>query len=171
MDYYVSSSQNVVIMSAVKKSPFKSTCGKPIMHHNMDERGGRQGVNKNGKELQMAQYHGFQWHAKDFSHCIRGHSISRCNSQMRCNHEQQIALSQYGIKQSRPWKRGLRKLKQNIRRWLWRELIERWISGWNELDRTSIWLMLRWINCWIVLQPSMKKLSKSYKWYGRQWIA
>ena len=60
-----------------------------------------------------------------FFHHIRGHSISRCNSQMRCNHRQQIALSQYGIKQSRPWKRELRKLKQNIRRWLWRELIKR----------------------------------------------
>ena len=60
MNYYISFSQNIIIMSAVKKSSFESTYGKLIMHHNMNERGGQQDVNKNDKRLQMAQYYRFQ---------------------------------------------------------------------------------------------------------------
>ena len=89
-------------MSALVRKACESMLDKLIMHHNMDEKSGQQSVSKNDKKLQMAQYHEFQWHAKDFSHCVRGHSISRCDSQMRCDHRQQIALYQYGIKQSRP---------------------------------------------------------------------
>jgi len=102
MDYYANFNQDIAIMSALVRKACESMLDKPIMHHNMDKKGGQQSVSKNDKELQMAQYHGFQWHAKDFSHRVRGHSISRCDSQMRCDHGQQIALYQYGIKQSRP---------------------------------------------------------------------
>jgi len=89
-------------MSALLRKACRSIYDKLIMHHNIDKKGGQQSINKNGKGLQMAQYHEFQWCVKDFSHCVRGHSISRCNSQTRCDHRQQIALYQYGIKQSRP---------------------------------------------------------------------
>ena len=102
MNYYANFNQDIAIMSALVRKACKSMLDKLIMHYNIDEKSGQQSVSKNDKELQMAQYHKFQWHAKDFSHCVRGHSISRCDSQMRCDHEQQITLYQYGIKQSRP---------------------------------------------------------------------